>query len=123
VSTMPRRSAITGFSAAAITAGLTMPAIAEVSTPALTEYRLVMDRHDHVQEAGSMAAVDQWCRDELASLHRLASSRAGLRDLLEKVVIIAERGDQTAWNLMDCEAELIASMGEHAKALLRAGVS
>jgi hypothetical protein len=123
VSTMPRRSAITGFSAAAITAGLTVPAIAEVSTPALDEYRAVMARHDEVEASTVWADVTRWCEEEEAALYRLATSSGGLRDLLEKVVVIAARGDNPAWNMMDSEAELIASMGEQAKALLQAGVS
>ena len=46
---------------------------------------------------------------------------SGLADLLRKMIALGDRyDDDRAWNLMDCEGDLVLAVRDQAKALLAA---
>jgi hypothetical protein len=79
-----------------------------------------MARRDAANASPIWDDVDRWCDDEAAALARLAASPGDLRDLLNKVIILAERADERCWNLQGEEEDLIDAMREQAETLLRA---
>jgi hypothetical protein len=108
-------------------AAITAPALAFLAaasptlSDAVTDYRLLMARKDEVNSSEAWSDVERWCDDEAAALSRLADARGDLRDLLAKVLIVADRADDAQWNMQDGEYDLFASMREQALELLRAG--
>jgi len=91
--------------------------------PALADYRTVMARKDAIESASyeDWSCVERWCQDEIASIEALAEqSPGGLTALLNRLAVLAERmdADDTPWNMLDAEADLLRSLGEQAKAIL-----
>ena len=121
----PRRRSLLGHLAGATAAtvivrsGTTLgeaPA-AELPSPALRRYEAVMARRG---DCPTDAAVDAWCRAEIAAIHAMADEPGGgLADLLRKVVLLGDRAAEDGdWNIMDCELDLIAAVRDQAAALL-----
>jgi hypothetical protein len=119
MSTLPvsRRDAFTGFSAAAILAGLTTPVFSNPT--AIENYRLVMARRDAANASPLGADVERWCDEEAAAIAHLASSPGGMRDLLAKVIIFAERAQDSGFSLMDEEQDLLNAVRSQAEAMLQ----
>ena len=85
---------------------------------AVDDYRLVMACRDAANASPVWADVDRWCEDEAEALANLAATPGDLRDLLQKVCILADR-QEAHWNLQDEEIDLLESMREQAEALLK----
>ena len=91
---------------------------------AIVRYRAVMARMDAVNAGSDWDAVERFCKDDEAAVQAVADApHGGIADLLRKVVIVAERNKLTGFHAMDCEADLIESVAEHARALLAGGVA
>ncbi len=86
---------------------------------ALENYRAVMARRDAMEADPEWAPTEEWCDEEQAALARLAAEPGDLRDLLNKVIIMARRQEECGGRLMDVEADLVASMRRQAERMLR----
>ena len=92
---------------------------AAASPSAVDEYHIIMARRDAANASPVWADVEQWCEDEADALANLAATPGDLRDLLQKVCILADR-QAVHWNLQDEEIDLLESMRGQAEALLAA---
>jgi hypothetical protein len=121
-STEPSRRSFFGHLAGAVAATGVVYGCVDTTAQAgeaVSSYRLVMGRYAEVEASPIWSDVERWNDDEAAALSRMAAAPGDLRDLLAKVVILAERADAGQWNLMDPEYDLFASVREQALDLLR----